>query len=323
MKTGLWKRDALIGLLRRLREAGLSRQILWMEKEVQELLNDSPHALHGWTVTANIPDANILLFLNNFPAEVPSRCRLMAGLAQDGPAEHPDWVTVWSRAVRKQMSMRDWAQTTQESFAAAAIRLVLKLIHRTPFAETVGERLFSFRASGWREVILTRTGSPSMKFQPAGGLRSLFLRAFGLGDLPLVGATFASLVPVVLAALLMYGGVSPWTGWAMVAVFALSTIGCVVWESFSHHHFGAEDAREVVLDEVAGMALTLAMLGLTGSLTWGSLFAAYVLFRVFDIFKPGIRWFEKLSLPGMIVWDDLLAGFYAGACVLLGLWFLR
>lgn len=74
-----------------------------------------------------------------------------------------------------------------------------------------------------------------------------------------------------------------------------------------------EDPVCVVVDEVVGQWVTLA-----GALTlnWKSWLAAFVLFRLFDIWKP---WpVHKLeSLPGGtgIVADDVMAGIY-GALVL-------
>jgi phosphatidylglycerophosphatase A len=75
----------------------------------------------------------------------------------------------------------------------------------------------------------------------------------------------------------------------------------------------AEDPREVVLDEVAGMAVALALAGSGG---W-AIAAAFFAFRFFDIFKIGVRWVEKRGWPGSIVWDDLIAGVYAGVIILI------
>lgn len=322
MNAGEWQRETLLSLLRRL-EAGESRQLLWLDDRTRELCENHLKHSQNWTLVSSASEADVLVSLFNLAPDVPSRCHIIVGLMPGNAPVPPGWQVAWSHAARRQMPLREWALATKEGFAATAIRKGLHWIRRTSFAETVGGRVFSFRVNGWRKVILIRQGASPVNLKQAASLRSLLLRVFGLGDLPLVGATLASLVPVIFAAVLMISGLSQWTGWVMAALCALSTIGCVLWEPFSHRHFGAEDAREVVLDEVAGMALSLAMLGLAGSLTGGSLVAAYVLFRVFDIFKPGIRAFEKLSLRGMIVWDDLLAGLYAGICVLLGQWLLR
>jgi phosphatidylglycerophosphatase A len=65
------------------------------------------------------------------------------------------------------------------------------------------------------------------------------------------------------------------------------------------------------------MALALAV---AGPGLW-IIVAAFFAFRFFDIFKPGIHWIEERGWPGTIVWDDLLAGLYAGGTLALLLHF--
>ena len=66
---------------------------------------------------------------------------------------------------------------------------------------------------------------------------------------------------------------------------------------------GREDPGFVVIDEVAGQWITLI---------------ALLLFRVFDVFKPfPIRRLENLPEGWGIVFDDVAAGLYAGAVLLL------
>ena len=71
---------------------------------------------------------------------------------------------------------------------------------------------------------------------------------------------------------------------------------------------GREDPSHVVIDEVAGVMLTLA----GAPLTWQAQLAGFVLFRVFDILKPPpIRMLERLRPEGVgIMLDDLGAGVY-------------
>jgi phosphatidylglycerophosphatase A len=74
----------------------------------------------------------------------------------------------------------------------------------------------------------------------------------------------------------------------------------------------------VVVDEVLGQWITLA-----GALTlnWKSWVAAFVLFRLFDIWKPPpVRRLE--SLPGGmgIVADDLMAGVYGSLVLIVAGW---
>ena len=63
------------------------------------------------------------------------------------------------------------------------------------------------------------------------------------------------------------------------------------------------------MDEVLGQWLTLAG---ARSLGWPALLAAFLLFRLFDVWKPyPVRRLEALPGGTGIVADDLAAGFYA------------
>lgn len=71
---------------------------------------------------------------------------------------------------------------------------------------------------------------------------------------------------------------------------------------------GRKDPQIVVIDEVAGQWLALALM--PPEFKYALL--GLVLFRVFDIFKPPpVRWLERLPEGTGIVVDDLAAGAYA------------
>jgi phosphatidylglycerophosphatase A len=72
---------------------------------------------------------------------------------------------------------------------------------------------------------------------------------------------------------------------------------------------GSKDPGAVVIDEVLGQWLALA---LAPALSWPQYAGAFLLFRLFDIWKPApIRYFETWPGGAGIVADDLMAGFYA------------
>lgn len=77
---------------------------------------------------------------------------------------------------------------------------------------------------------------------------------------------------------------------------------------------GDHDAGYIVIDEVAGIWLTL-MAAVFNPL---SILLAFFLFRLFDIVKPWpCNWLDqKLTGPGSVMLDDLMAGFYAALCLL-------
>ena len=76
-------------------------------------------------------------------------------------------------------------------------------------------------------------------------------------------------------------------------------------------HLGVKDEPQIVADEVAGMWLTLVWL--PQSLGWA--LAAFVMFRLADIFKPGpIGVLDRQLHSGLgIMADDLLAGAVSAA----------
>ncbi len=76
---------------------------------------------------------------------------------------------------------------------------------------------------------------------------------------------------------------------------------------------GKHDSSTIVIDEAAGIWLTFCIAGTSSYV----LAPAFLLFRLFDILKPGpIGWADK-KLPGAlgVMVDDLLAGIFAGALI--------
>jgi len=169
-----------------------------------------------------------------------------------------------------------------------------------------------------------------------------------LAGLALIYLPWAALIFAVLA----WGGVGFWGQGVYVLLYApeliaLLTAAIGVWSAGRASSFWREkDPQRVVIDEVSGQHLTLllgmsvpvwwkdanpgASSGVNVSLPWISLhFAAlnwkylllgFILFRVFDIWKP-FPARQAESLPGGwgIMADDWIAGIYAG----IGLWIAR
>ena len=138
---------------------------------------------------------------------------------------------------------------------------------------------------------------------------------FGTGLLPVAPGTFGTLAAVPLVfGLACLGTVSGAFIIAMVVAVA-------IWTSDrSEKLLANDDPSEVVIDEVAGFLLTMFLL----PLSWLTLGLGFILFRVFDIFKPyPIKQAEKLRGGLGIVMDDLVAGIYAHLCVRLILFFVK
>ncbi len=80
-------------------------------------------------------------------------------------------------------------------------------------------------------------------------------------------------------------------------------------------HFASGDPAPVVIDEVAGTWLAIALVPATTLATAPlvSVLVGILLFRVFDIAKPWpVGWFERLPGAVGIMADDLAAGAVAG-----------
>ncbi len=194
--------------------------------------------------------------------------------------------------------------------------LGVSLCRGAGISSVVGSRTTWTEVRGWREYYFVRADAPAPGGAAGDRLWDLAMSSGGLGHLPLVGATAASAAVCVIGVLL--APFLPEAVWraSMVLLAVVSTILCVAGEKRAQRLYVAEDPREVVLDEVAGMAAALVLSG--GA--WWAIAAAFFAFRFFDIFKIGVHWVEERGWPGGIVWDDVLAGLYAGALVWAARW---
>lgn len=122
------------------------------------------------------------------------------------------------------------------------------------------------------------------------------------GFTPLAPGTVGSALTVLVL------GVVPVSRPALAAGFvAVTLVG--TWAAHrAERILGSKDPGAVVIDEVAGMLLSVLVLPLTPAV----LALGFVLFRFFDILKPfPARWSQRLpGGPGVMV-DDLIAGLYA------------
>jgi phosphatidylglycerophosphatase A len=132
---------------------------------------------------------------------------------------------------------------------------------------------------------------------------------FGVAMIPVVPGTFGTLAAIPFA--VAVACLSPVAGACVLFFFILLAI----WVAErSARALGKEDPAEVVIDEVAGLLMTLFLLPATGF----NLCLGFVLFRLFDILKPyPIRKLEKIAGGAGIVLDDLLAGVFANVCLRL------
>jgi phosphatidylglycerophosphatase A len=157
---------------------------------------------------------------------------------------------------------------------------------------------------------------------------ALAVTTFGVGFIPGAPGTYGSLtaVGVYVAAAnafkgLRYGAelASPEHLVATVhaAILVLLLLFCLlgVWSAGrSVELLGNTDAKEAVVDEVIGQLLVFLFIPFTTS--WLLIGAAFLLFRLFDIWKPyPINSLQSLPLGLGICADDILAAVYAGVCL--------
>jgi len=132
---------------------------------------------------------------------------------------------------------------------------------------------------------------------------------FGSGYSPVAPGTAGSLVGLLLWWPLSYAP----AGVAVAAVAAVTALG--IWAGDrTARRLGLKDPGLVVVDEIAGMWVTLLFLPFTPVSAAVGFFA----FRAMDVFKPWpARRFEAFPGGWGIMADDLMAGIYAQLLVRL------
>ena len=135
---------------------------------------------------------------------------------------------------------------------------------------------------------------------------SLVATWFGVGLMPIASGTWGSLAALPVAWLVEHYAGRGGLAVALAVVLAVGT-----WASEVIVHRGrAQDPGLIVIDEVAGMFLTLLFI----PLTWLGFMVAFVLFRAADVVKPfPANWCDAHIHGGIgVMLDDVVAGLYAG-----------
>ncbi|HEY3382081.1 MAG TPA: phosphatidylglycerophosphatase A [Vicinamibacterales bacterium] len=143
---------------------------------------------------------------------------------------------------------------------------------------------------------------------------AILLATFGyVGHFPIAPGTAGSAAAIPLYLLLRWAGMPALDVAVIVVLFAA---GC--WAgSEAEAHYGRTDPGQVVLDEVIGMLLTLLFL----PVSWIGVLLGFLLFRLFDVFKPfPARQCERLPGGLGIMADDAVAGIYGNMALRLIIW---
>ncbi|MFN2393370.1 MAG: phosphatidylglycerophosphatase A [Pyrinomonadaceae bacterium] len=159
---------------------------------------------------------------------------------------------------------------------------------------------------------------------------SLAVTTFGVGYLPLAPGTYGSVVGILVY--LFFASIESKTnfyflqhGWqdAQIAAWVhavnliLFLLFCLlgIWASSrAVKLFQNKDPQQAVVDEVIGQLITFLFVPFTVS--WKFVAAGFLLFRLFDIWKPyPIDSLQNLPAGIGVCADDILAGVYAGTCL--------
>ena len=134
-----------------------------------------------------------------------------------------------------------------------------------------------------------------------------------IGYMPKAPGTFGSLAGLLFITLLPLSDMR-------LLVFILLLFSLGTWTSDEAERSLGKDSGHIVIDEFCGYLVSVLFMPRIVDY----FLAAFVLFRLFDIFKPPpIRWIEK-TVPGGagIMLDDVMAGICANICIQLWIYIL-
>jgi phosphatidylglycerophosphatase A len=159
-----------------------------------------------------------------------------------------------------------------------------------------------------------------MKNTPVNWLKKIISSLFFLGYFPVASGTVGSAVAVGAIVFLQWkwphllsSGVDHYYWVAMSAI----TLFAIIVSAGAREMFGADDPKQVIIDEFAGQVITFFMI----PLTWRTLLLGFLLFRFFDIVKPfPVHKMEELEGGVGITMDDVVAGVYANITLMAILW---
>lgn len=134
---------------------------------------------------------------------------------------------------------------------------------------------------------------------------------FGSGLAPKAPGTFGTLAAIPVVWLAQQIG-----SWGYLACTLVAVLAGIIICGYTAKAMGEHDSPAIVWDEIAGYMV--ACIGLP--FTWQNVLCAFILFRLFDIAKPGpIGWCDRNLHGGLgIMADDVVAGVATAATLQLG-----
>lgn len=147
-------------------------------------------------------------------------------------------------------------------------------------------------------------------------LHKLVSTSLGIGYIGKGGGTVAAVAVCLCLYAVQSAGGGQLVGWLPMVSLLLTLLG--TWSASEVEPHWGKDDKKVVIDEVAGMCVSLLFIPVTPS----TLIAGLLLFRFFDIAKPlYIRKLENVRGGLGVMLDDVAAGVYANIILQLFLYF--
>ncbi len=142
---------------------------------------------------------------------------------------------------------------------------------------------------------------------------------FWVGHLRPAPGTWGSLAALPVGWVLHVIGGTPLLWLGILAAFALGWWATILETKEKDDH----DPSEIVIDEVAGQWIALLPLSIGATHAgadilnlWPGWISAFLLFRLFDILKPGpIGWADRRGDALGVMLDDIIAGLFAAIFV--------
>jgi len=161
---------------------------------------------------------------------------------------------------------------------------------------------------------------------------SLGIATLGVGYIPIAPGTWGSAIGVLIYLVIreletkitfnyiqnscQIDVVYAWT-YFINALLILSLCSVGIWAATrAAVLFQVKDSQQIIIDELMGQLI--AFLFVPFAISWWLILSGFLLFRFFDICKPyPIDLLQDLPAGLGICVDDILAGVYAGICLLL------
>jgi len=137
---------------------------------------------------------------------------------------------------------------------------------------------------------------------------------FGSGLAPKAPGTFGSAFALLFVPIWLSLGFNL----SLIAILIMSLVGIYICGQTAKVIDVHDDGR-IVWDEFAGQSITFLPLLYLQQMNWMWVIAGFILFRIFDVWKPWpIRVIDRQVHGGFgIMLDDIIAGVWAALCTLI------